>query len=116
MFKGTNEVNIWILKAQLISPHDKSTLVFEFSYSGPNEDWLKGSVSDEKSEPIDIDFGHKEGDFLAFTVIFAPSGWTKRTTFFVGRMKGREIIGTFLDDAGTTGHWTAIRIGDNTTH
>jgi hypothetical protein len=102
-------------RAQLVSPQGKSVRVFEFLCSGPNEDWLEGSVLAE-GEPVDFDFGHKKGDFLAFTVVLVPSGGTKRTTFFVGWMKGKEITGTFVDDIGTKGKWTAIRTGDNTTH
>jgi hypothetical protein len=33
--------------------------------------------------------------------------------YFVGKVSGGKIKGTFVDDAGTTGEWTAVREGIN---
>ena len=98
---------------QLKSAHGKSRALFEFAYSGPNGDWLDGSVSGPNGESEEIDFGHKEGDFLAFTVTLSQRDGQHVKTFLIGRMTGAKIVGTFVDNAGTTGEWSATRISDS---
>jgi len=64
-------------KAQLKSAHGKSSQVLKLYYSGPNGDWLDGNAVSRKGESEEIDLGHKEGDFLAFTITLPHS--TRRT-------------------------------------
>jgi hypothetical protein len=52
----------------LNSAHGKTWRVFTLSYSGPDEDWLDGNAVGPKGKKEEIDFGHKEGDFIAFTM------------------------------------------------
>jgi hypothetical protein len=59
-----------------------------------------------------MDFGHKEGDFVTFTVKLRQSNGKQLTTFFAGKLKGCKIIGTFVDDAGITGEWPAVRLAE----
>jgi TonB family protein len=99
-------------KAQLSSPHGKTWQVFSLSYSGPNEDWLDGNAVGPKGKKEEIDFGHKEGDFLAFTVNLRQPDGQDTKTFFVGKMSKYKIVGTFVDNAGITGEWTAVRLAD----
>lgn len=100
--------------AQLTSNHGKSRRTLVLSYSGPDGDWLGGRFLGEKTgdEEDDeaIDFGHREGDFVSFTVKLRQSDGKQLATFFVGNLKGNRIIGTFVNDAGVTGKWTAIRL------
>ncbi|MFZ0820580.1 MAG: energy transducer TonB [Candidatus Acidiferrales bacterium] len=96
-------------KAQLKSTHGNSEQEFELKYSGPNEEWLDGTVLSPKGEKEEIDYGHKEGDFLAFTIKLSQPDGQHLKTFLVGKMKGDKITGTFVDDAGITGEWKAVR-------
>ncbi len=99
-------------KAQLKSAHGKSQQVFKLAYSGPNGDWLDGNAIGPKGENEELDFGHREGNFLAFTITLSEPDGKHLKTFFVGKMTGDKIVGTFLDDAGIRGEWAAVRIAD----
>lgn len=99
-------------KAQLKSAHGKFSKIFRFSYSGPDGDWLNGNVLGPKDEEQEIDFGHKEGDFLAFTIALTYPDRQHTKTFFVGKMSTGEIIGTFVDETGIRGEWKAVRTED----
>jgi hypothetical protein len=96
-------------EAQLKSAHGAAVRSFQFRYSGPCEDWLEGSSVGPNGRKEEIDYGHKEGNFLIFDMrITAPDG-KRLKTYFVGRMAGDKITGTFVDDAGINGEWTAKR-------
>jgi len=60
-------------------------------------DWLGGKFLGESSGDDEddeaIDFGHREGDFIVFTVKLRQSDGKKPVTFFVGNMKENKIIG-----------------------
>lgn len=98
-------------KAQLKSAHGRSSQVLKLAYSGPDGDWLAGSASGPKGEDEEIDFGHKEGNFLAFTITLSQPDGKHMKTFFIGRMSEDKIIGTFVDDAGIRGEWAAVLVG-----
>jgi TonB family protein len=99
-------------KAHLSSAHGKTWQVFSLSYSGPNEDWLEGNAVGSKGKKEEIDFGHKEGDFLAFTINVRQPDGQHIKTFFIGKISKHKIVGTFIDDAGITGEWSAVRSAD----
>jgi hypothetical protein len=114
------EVNIeygWLglgtWKAQLKSARGKFRQVLKLFYSGPNGDWLSGNFSGPKGEGEEIDFGHREGNFLAFTITLSQPDGEHVKTFFIGKMTGDKIVGTFVDDTGIRGEWTAVRIADS---
>ncbi len=100
-------------KAQLKSAHGKSSQVLKLYYSGPNGDWLDGNAVSREGESEEIDFGHKEGDFLAFTITLTQPDGQHVKTFLIGKMTGNRIVGTFVDDAGIRGEWMAIRVADS---
>jgi hypothetical protein len=100
-------------KAQLKSPHGKITRVLKLAYSGPNGDWLNGSATDAKRESEEIDFGHKEGDFLAFTITLSQPDGPHKKTFLIGKMTGDRIVGTSVDEDGKRGEWVAVRVADS---
>jgi hypothetical protein len=100
-------------KAQLKSTHGKSSQVFRLFYSGPEGDWLNGSTVGRSGKSEEIDFGHREGDFLAFTIKLSQPDGQHIETFFIGKMMGDKIVGTFVDDAGVKGEWNAIRVPDS---
>jgi TonB family protein len=99
-------------KAQLKGAHGRSWRVFELSYTGADGDWLDARTLNPKGESEESDFGHKEGDFLAFTITLSRLDGQHVKAFFVGKMTGNKIIGTWLDAAGTSGKWTAVRTPD----
>jgi TonB family protein len=100
-------------KAQLQSAHGKSWRVFKLSYSGPNDEWLDGNAVGPTGESEEIDFGHKEADFLAFTIKISQPDGQHVKTFFIGKMTKDKIIGSFVDDAGIRGEWMAVRVADS---
>jgi TonB family protein len=100
-------------KSQLASDHGKSRRIFDLSSTGPDGEWLNGKVLGEKGEDEEIDFGRVEGDFVAFTVKLRQPDGKQPMTFFVGNLKGNRIVGTFVDDSGVTGKWTATRLPDD---
>jgi hypothetical protein len=67
-----------------------------------------GLASCSKGESEELDFGHKEGNFLAFTLRLRQPDGQRVKTFFVGKMQKHEIVGSFVDDSGITGEWTAV--------
>jgi TonB family protein len=102
-------IDIGTWKAKLTSANGNSLRTFKLRYSGPHAEWVDGSILDANGNSEEIDFGHKEGDFVAFTVKLRHADGRGRMTFFVGNMKGNNIVGTFVDDVGMTGKWTATR-------
>ena len=99
-------------KAQIKGAQGKSSRVFKLAYSGPDGDWLSVNVVGPEAESEEIDFGHKEGDFLAFTKTLSQPAGKHVKTFFIGNMSGDKIVGTSVDETGMRGEWTAIRITD----
>lgn len=99
-------------KARLTSATGSSLRTLELRYSGPHSEWLDGNMLNTNGEREEFDFGHMEDDFLAFTVTLQHTNGKGRVTFFVGTMKGNKITGTFVDNVGMTGRWTATRVPD----
>ena len=99
-------------KVELSSSHAKAWRIFKLYFSGPEDDWLAGSAVDPKGKKEKIDFGHMEGDFLAFTINLRQPDGQRMKTFFVGKMSKYKIVGTFVDNAGVTGEWTAVRLAE----
>jgi hypothetical protein len=97
---GWLDLGTW--KAHLSSAHGKTWQVFSLSYSGPNEDWLDGNAVGPRGKKEEIDFGHKEGDFLAFTINLRQPDGQQIKTFFVGKISKDKIVGAFTDNAGIT--------------
>jgi hypothetical protein len=99
-------------KARLKSTHGKSSQVLKLAYSGPEGDWLSGSALGPKGESEEITLGHKEGNFLAFTIMLSQPDGKHVKTYLIGRMKRDKIVGTSIDDVGIRGEWTAVRVID----
>ena len=99
-------------KAQIKSAHGHYSRLFELTYTGAEGDWLNARTLNSKGESEESDFGHREGDFLAFTITLSQPDGQHVKTFFVGKITGSKIVGTFVDANGTSGKWTAVRIPD----
>jgi len=107
------DIGIGTWKAQLQSTHGKFWRVFQLSYTGADGDWLDANALNPKGESEESDFGHKEGNFLAFTITLTQPDGRQLKTFLIGIMRGDKIVGTFVDDGGIRGKWTAARVADS---
>ncbi len=102
------DLGIW--KTQLNSAHGKTSQVLKlFSSCGES---LEGTALGPRGKKEEIDFGHYDGDFLAFVVNVRQPDGRNTKTFFVGKMSKYKIVGTFVDNAGITGDWTAVRMAN----
>jgi hypothetical protein len=63
--------------------------------------------------PAELDFGHKDGNFLVFSLRLRQPDGERVKTFLIGKMNERQIVGTFVDDVGITGEWTAVRVSNS---
>ncbi len=104
------DVGLGTWRAQIKSVLGIYSRVFELSYTGKDGDWLNARTVNSKGESEESDFGHREGDFLAFTVTLGQPDGQHTKTFFVGKMTSSKIVGTFVDGNGTSGTWTAVRV------
>jgi hypothetical protein len=105
------DIGLGTWEARLKSAHGKTSLGLKLAYSGPDGDWLYVSpVGKEDDE--EADFGHREGDFLAFVLKVDQPDRKQLKTFLIGKMKANKIVGTFVDDAGVTGEWIAVKTAD----
>jgi hypothetical protein len=105
------EISLGNWKAQLKSVHGKFSEIFSLYYSGPpDEVWLGGRTKCPKEECDDIDRGFIENEMIGFTIKLTHPDGQRTKTFLVGKMTGNKIVGTFVDDSGVRGEWTAVRI------
>jgi TonB family protein len=106
------DIGLGAWKARIKSAQGNVERLFELWYTGADGDWLGARTLNSKGDSEESDFGHKEGDFLAFTITLIQPEGRHVKTFFVGKMIGNKIVGTFVDAAGTSGKWTAVRAPD----
>jgi Gram-negative bacterial TonB protein C-terminal len=110
-------ISLGTWKVQLESAHGKASLLLELYYTGPTGEWLDfrivgGNQDREEHGSEDVDFGHKEGDLLALYLKINQPDQKQIKTFLIGKMEGNNIVGTFVDDDGVTGKWTAVKVPD----
>jgi hypothetical protein len=110
------ELGKW--RAELKSPHGRFSKVLEFLDSGPNDEWLRvenpgwqDAKGDDKAD--DDEFSRKDGDFLIFSMKLAEPDGKRLETYLTGKMSGDKIVGTFVDESGVRGTWSATRIPDS---
>jgi TonB family protein len=102
-------VDIGIWKTQLHSAHGKTSQVLTLSSYCES---LAGNTVGPRGKKEEIDFGHYDGDWLAFIVTVRQPDGQNTKTFFVGKISKYKIVGTFVDNAGVTGQWTAVRMAE----
>ncbi len=107
------DVGLGTWKAQMKSEHGRFQRVFVFSYTGANGDWLNARTLTPVGKSEESDFGNKDGDFLTFAITFLRPDGPAIKFFFVGKLTGNKIVGTFMDATGVVGKWTAIRTPDS---
>jgi len=108
---GGRGLGTW--KATLTSAHGKSSETFEFVATGRDGEWLDFHVSGETDAEYDEhDYGSVNGDFLTFVTKLKQPGGKNLLTCLSGKMSRDKIVGTFVDELGLRGTWSAIRIPD----
>lgn len=100
-------------KAILRSAKGTSQLTFDLYATGPDSAWLRGTLIDEKGRTEDIDSGDLKDDFMGFIAIVVRPDGKRVKVLFAGKRTKDKITGTYVDENGGTGGWTAQRIGDN---
>jgi hypothetical protein len=100
-------------KAKLKSAKGTSQLNFDLYATGPDSAWLRGTLIDEKGRTEDIDSGDLKDDFMGFIAIVVRPDGERLKVLFAGKRAKDKITGTYVDENGGTGGWTAQRIGDN---
>jgi hypothetical protein len=104
-----SDVGLGKWKAHLYGPHGPS-YIFELYYSGPNDDeWVDGQILGPNGKSEEIDYGHIKDGLFGFTVNLRQHNGSRVSTFFAGKINKNKITGTFVDNAGMTGEWTAVR-------
>jgi TonB family protein len=106
------EMDLGKWKVQLTNPLRSMSREIDLYYSGPKGEWLGGYALSSEGKREDIAFGYKEGNLVGFTITLNQSKGRRVKTFLIGRMTGDKIVGTFVDDAGLRGEWTAVREAD----
>jgi hypothetical protein len=101
-------------KAVLKSSHGRLNEDFGFTATGPEGQWLDFHVLGAPDEQYDEDnYGNVDGDFLTFVTELAEPDGKRLKTCLVGKMSESKIVGTFVDESGVRGTWTATRIPDS---
>lgn len=98
-------------KANLKSDNGSSQAIgLQILNSGPEGHWLKGDLTDAKGQKVELGDGYfdEERKMFWFTVSLSQPNGGSRDTFFVGKISGDRITGTFVDEVGATGIWTAV--------
>jgi hypothetical protein len=97
--------------AELMSPHGKLSHTLEFAYSGPDiPETLR--VESGRAPGDAYDYGQKDGGFLAFSMKLVQPDGKQLKTYLVCKMSRTKLVGTFVDESGVRGTWTATRIPD----
>ena len=104
------QVSLGKWNARLTSAHGQLSEEFDMPCSGPDEEWLEVHARGNQGEATtEEEYGHREGDFLVFSLKLTQPDGSHPETLLIGRMAGNRIVGTFLDESGISGKRTAIR-------
>jgi hypothetical protein len=98
--------------ARLTSTRGRSRVRIEIYAGGGCEDHsLSGYVTTPNGRKDEIDFGYYDSQqgMLGFTVVLNYPTSESVNIFFTGKISGDKLAGTFVDDKGITGLWTAVR-------
>jgi hypothetical protein len=82
-----------------------------YTGEGCDEHSLTGYVTSTHGQKEEIDFGYYDlqRSMLGFTVVLSSPKQKSSNIFFIGKISGDKLTGTFVDDEGTTGLWMALR-------
>lgn len=105
-----NPMDLGKWKAQLKSPRGSVELLIEINTGGGcDEHALDGYITDVRGqkEKIDSAYYDFQRKMLGFVVALTYSESERLSTSLIGKIKGNKLAGTFVDEGGVTGHWTA---------
>jgi len=105
---ATIDLGTW--NAEFNGANGKAFGTLKLDCSGPKGEWLGAYFKMDKARTIESDYGYKEGDFLTFAMKLKRADGKRVKTFFIGKKTKDHIVGTFVDDGGATGEWTAERV------
>jgi hypothetical protein len=101
-------------KSVLKSSHGRLNEDFEFTATGPEGQWLDFHILGATDEQNDEDdYGSVDGDFLTFVTKLTEPDGRRLKTCLAGKMSHDKIVGTFVDESGIRGTWTATRIPES---
>jgi len=106
---ATVKLGAW--RAQLDSSHGRISRVFKLASGGSEGKQLQVETLNPASEAEKIVFGYLDDGLLDFEITLTQPHRRHVRTLLIGKLEGTGIIGTFVDDAGVRGQWTAVRIG-----
>jgi TonB family protein len=105
------DIGLGTWRVVLHSSHGVSRRLLSLSYTGADGEWLNGRVlSPSGSKSEETDQGYIKDGLLGFTINWNEPDGQHLRTFFVGKLSGKRIGGTFVDDAGVRGQWIGVRI------
>jgi hypothetical protein len=103
-------VSLGTWDTRLISRYGESRYLLKLYFSGPDyREWLGGKVIDSKGKSDEIDSGYYKNNMFGFAVKLRQENGHRVRTFLTGKIKENSIAGAFVDDAGVTGQWIAVR-------
>jgi hypothetical protein len=105
-----NPTDLGKWKAQLKSPRGRAELLIEINTGAAcNEHALDGEVTDAHGQKERIDFAYYDPrrKMLGFAVMLTYSKSERLNTSLIGKITQDKLTGTFVDEGGVTGHWTA---------
>jgi TonB family protein len=95
-------------KAQLKSTGATSQQVFMLVRVGLDDQSIAGAVKNSENGD-EVISGDRRGDLLGFIVKIKHGNRSPRQFFRIGNLSGNRIRGTFIDETGSTGTWSAVR-------
>jgi Gram-negative bacterial TonB protein C-terminal len=111
MIVDYTDVGLGSWKAEFKSQDGMFSQVFELYYSGPSKgEWVDGKGVGPKGEKEEIEWGHKDGDYLVFAIALPTNSGRRTKAVLLGKMIGNRIVGTFVNEVGARGEWTAVRM------
>jgi len=96
-------------RVQLKSAHGKFSETFSLYSTGQDGEWLEGRIKCGKDDCDELDQGYIKDGLIGFTITLTQPDGQRTRAFWAGSMTRDRIVGTFVDDLGVRGEWTAIR-------
>jgi hypothetical protein len=96
-------------RVQLKSAHGKFSKTFSLYSTGQEGEWLEGRIKCGKDDCDELDPGYIKDGLIGFTITLTQPDGKRTRAFWAGKMNEDKIVGTFVDDLGVRGEWTANR-------
>lgn len=103
-------ISLGTWRAHLKSAHGALSTDLDLSFSGPNGEWLRVDVGGGEEDNDDYGSIDHASGMVTFTKKLKQPDGQDVTTVLVGKMKVKNIVGSFVDDTGVRGEWEAVRV------